>query len=152
MAVATPLRAEGEQRPAAAVRKAPVLAGTAALPALEWGWPVDTPIVVAYSDSAKGIDFSGATGLAVRAAAAGEVSYVGSSLRGYGLMVVIKHDKGYLSVYAHNHRIAVKLGQRVERGQKIAEMGNTDSKDVTLHFELRHQGRPLDPAQVLPAR
>jgi lipoprotein NlpD len=125
---------------------------SSSLPELAWTWPVDTPISQAYSETRKGVDFAGALGQPVRAAAAGVVSYVGNSLRGYGRMVVIKHDKGYLSVYAHNREILVKEGDRVERGQRVAEMGNSDSSEVVLHFELRHQGKPLDPSQILPGR
>ena len=163
VAVATPLRGEAgaatPAKPAAAAGPKPSLAlatpggpSAAALPPLDWVWPVDTPMVQPYSEATKGVDFTGALGQPVRAVANGEVSYVTNSLRGYGLMVVIRHDKGYLSVYAHNRKALVKEGQHVERGQRIAEMGSSDSKDVTLHFELRHQGRPLDPAQVFPGR
>jgi lipoprotein NlpD len=141
------------QPPAKSALPAPANgASSALLPTLEWNWPVDTPIVQPYSELRKGIDFGGALGQPVRAAAAGLVSYVGDSLRGYGRMVVLKHDKGYISVYAHNRQILVKDGDHVERGQRIAEMGNSDSNDVVLHFELRHQGRPLDPSRVLPGR
>lgn len=154
VAIATPLRPDGGRSNGAAQHPATAPAGAAngALPALEWSWPVDTPISQTYSEAAKGIDFSGAAGQPVRAAAAGEVIYVGNSLRGYGRLVVVKHDKGYSSVYAHNRQILVKEGQHVERGQRIAEMGNSDSKEVTLHFELRRLGHPLDPTQILPPR
>lgn len=161
VAVATPLRSEGSAAPARAAAASPgkpslALAApssaVAGLPALDWMWPVDTPMTQTYSESSKGVDFTGVLGQPVRAAAAGEVAYVTNSLRGYGLMVVVRHDKGYLSVYAHNRRVVVKEGQRVERGQRIAEMGSSDNKDAVLHFELRHQGRPLDPVQVFPGR
>ena len=140
--------------PGPGIAGVPSGAGTEAvnLPALDWSWPVDSPISGPYNDTRKGVDFTGALGSPVRAAAQGVVSYVGDSLRGYGRMVVLKHDKGYISVYAHNSEVLVKDGDKVLRGQKIALMGSSDSKDVVLHFELRHQGRPLDPSRILPSR
>jgi lipoprotein NlpD len=86
----------------------------------------------------------------VVASAAGKVVYSGSGLRGYGKLIIIKHNKTYLSAYAHNDRILVKEGQSVSKGQKIAEMGNTDASQVELHFEIRKFGKPVDPAQYLP--
>jgi len=80
------------------------------------------------------------------------VVYSGSGLRGYGKLVIIKHDATFLSAYAHNSNILVKEGQAVTRGQKIAEMGNTDTDQVKLHFEIRRQGKPVDPTQYLPKR
>jgi len=85
----------------------------------------------------------------VNAAATGKVIYSGSDLRGYGKLVIIKHTSNYLSVYAHNSLILVKEGQQVSRGQKIAEMGNTDSNTVNLHFEIRRQGKSVDPSKYL---
>ncbi len=84
------------------------------------------------------------------ASAAGKVVYSGSGLRGYGKLIIIKHNKTYLSAYAHNDQILVKEGQNVTKGQKIAEMGNTDASQVELHFEIRKLGKPVDPAQYLP--
>ena len=78
--------------------------------------------------------------------------YAGAGLRGYGELVIIKHNTAFLSAYAHNRKILVKEGERVSRGQKIAEMGNTDADSVKLHFEIRKQGKPVDPAQYLPKR
>ena len=78
--------------------------------------------------------------------------YAGSGLRGFGELVIVKHNATYLSAYAHNRKILVKEGQQVSRGQKIAEMGNTDSETVKLHFEIRKQGKPVDPAGYLPKR
>ena len=153
VAIATPLRSDsgsGAAPGTASGERSTKAPGP--LPLLEWSWPVNGAIAKAYSDDSKGIDLAGVLGQPVRAAASGVVSYVGNSLRGYGRMLVIKHDKGYLSVYAHNSQILVKEGDKVQRGQKVAEMGNSDSSDVVLHFELRHQGKPLDPSQVLPAR
>lgn len=119
---------------------------------IEWAWPTNGKIVGGFNDasSGKGIDISGAQGQSVMAAAPGKVIYSGSDLRGYGKLVIIKHNKTYLSVYAHNSQILVKEGQFVSRGQKIAEMGNSDSEKVKLHFEIRQQGKSVDPSKYLP--
>ncbi len=119
--------------------------------AVEWAWPIDATITQHFSVAQKGMDFSAPLGTPVRAAAAGKVSFVGSSLHGYGRMVVLKHDDGYLSVYAHNRKVLVKEGDVIRRGQVIAEMGNSDSDTVVLHFEIRHLGKAIDPVQLLPA-
>src|SRR5690606_4879597 len=100
--------------------------------------------------SAKGIDIGGNTGQAILAAAPGKVIYSGSDLRGYGRLVIIKHNDEFLSVYAHNSKILVKEGQAITRGQKIAEMGNTDADRVKLHFEIRRQGKSVNPTDFLP--
>ena len=100
----------------------------------------------------KGLNFAGKAGDPVMAAGDGKVVYAGAGLRGYGELIIIKHNATYLSAYAHNRKILVKEGQAVTRGQKIAEMGNTDSDSVKLHFEIRKQGKPVDPAQFLPKR
>jgi lipoprotein NlpD len=96
------------------------------------------------------VDISGKLGQAVVASAAGKVVYSGSGLRGYGKLVIIKHNSTYLSAYAHNDQVLVKEGQTVTKGQKIAEMGSTDSDQVKLHFEIRKFGKPVDPAKFLP--
>jgi lipoprotein NlpD len=120
--------------------------------ALEWIWPTNGKVIGTFSDtgSGKGIDIAGSQGQPVLAAAPGKVIYSGSDLRGYGKLVIIKHNKTYLSVYAHNNQILVKEGQQVSRGQKIAEMGNSDTDKVKLHFEIRQQGKSVDPAKYLP--
>jgi lipoprotein NlpD len=120
--------------------------------ALEWGMPAQGKLVAEFSRSAnrKGIDIAGTRGQAITASAAGKVVYAGSGLRGYGKLVIIKHNSTYLSAYAHNDRILVKEGQSVRKGQQIAEMGNTDADQVKLHFEIRKQGKPVDPAMYLP--
>jgi len=120
---------------------------------LDWVWPAKGKVVVGFSETAnlKGIDIAGAAGEPVIASAAGKVVYVGSGLRGYGKLVIVKHNKTWLSAYAHNREILVKEGQQVVRGQKIAEMGNTDADQVKLHFEIRRLGKPVDPARYLPA-
>jgi lipoprotein NlpD len=120
--------------------------------AIEWGMPTKGKLIGQFSESAnrKGIDIAGKLGQPILASAAGKVVYSGSGLRGYGKLIIIKHNKTYLSAYAHNDKIIVKEGQSVSRGQKIAEMGNTDSNRVELHFEVRRLGKPVDPAKYLP--
>ena len=115
-------------------------------------WPAKGKLVTGFSDTAnlKGIDIAGVAGQPVVASAAGRVVYSGSGLRGYGKLVIIKHNNTFLSAYAHNRDIVVKEGQQVARGQKIAEMGSTDTDQVKLHFELRRLGRPMDPLKYLP--
>jgi lipoprotein NlpD len=119
---------------------------------LEWGMPTSGKLVAGFSenDNRKGVDIIGQRGQAVLASAAGKVVYSGSGLRGYGKLVIIKHNKTYLSAYAHNDQILVKEGQSVTKGQKIAEMGNSDADQVKLHFEIRKFGKPVDPAKYLP--
>ena len=120
--------------------------------ALEWSMPAKGKLIGEFSESAnsKGIDIAGKLGQPVTASAPGKVVYSGSGLRGYGKLVIIKHNKTYLSAYAHNDQVLVKEGQTVTRGQKIAEMGNTDADQVKLHFEVRRFGKPVDPAKYLP--
>ncbi|NOT18120.1 MAG: peptidoglycan DD-metalloendopeptidase family protein [Sulfuriferula sp.] len=120
--------------------------------ALDWMWPTQGRMIAEFSEakSSKGIDIAGTAGQAVYAAAAGKVVYSGAGLRGYGKLVIIKHNVIYLSAYAHNQQILVKEGQVVTRGQKIAEMGNTDADQVKLHFEIRQMGKPVDPLKYLP--
>jgi lipoprotein NlpD len=100
----------------------------------------------------KGLDIAGALGDPVLAAADGRVVYVGAGLRGYGNLIIVKHNATYLTAYAHNQTLLVKEDQTVRRGQKIAEMGSSDADRVKLHFEVRRQGRPVDPARYLPPR
>lgn len=117
---------------------------------MDWAWPTKGKVIANFNEAGnKGIDIAGSNGQAVNAAAAGKVIYSGSDLRGYGKLVIIKHNPTYLSVYAHNSLILIKEGQQVSRGQKIAEMGNTDSNAVKLHFEIRRQGKSVDPSKYL---
>lgn len=119
----------------------------------QWAWPSAAAVKSAYNGSSnKGIDFGGKAGDPVQAAADGKVLYVGDALAGYGRLVIVKHSTDILSVYAHNRRILVKEGQAVKRGQKIAEMGDTGTDSVKLHFEIRKQGKPVDPLPFLPKR
>ena len=119
---------------------------------VDWVWPAKGRIVTGFSESAslKGIDIAGAAGNPVAASAVGKVVYAGTGLRGYGKLIIIKHNGAYLSAYAHNREILVKEGQQVARGQKIAEMGSTDTDQVKLHFEIRRHGKPMDPLRYLP--
>jgi lipoprotein NlpD len=118
---------------------------------VDFVWPVKGKVISAFTEATKGIDISGKKGQPVVAAAAGRVVYAGAGLRGYGKLVIIKHNNLWLSAYAHNDNIVVKEQQDVRRGQKIAEMGSTDTDQVKLHFEVRRQGKPVDPAKLLPA-
>jgi lipoprotein NlpD len=117
---------------------------------VDWIWPTRGKILGVFSESSKGIDISGNAGQAVTASANGKVVYSGAGLRGYGKLIIIKHNNTYLSAYAHNSKILVKEGQTVVKGQKIAEMGNTDASLVKLHFEIRKNGKPVDPLKHLP--
>jgi lipoprotein NlpD len=120
-----------------------------------WLWPSDGTLSARFSAAAqphKGVDFSGNTGDAVLAAKGGSVVYAGSGVRGYGNLLIVKHDASFLSAYAHNSRLLVKEGDMVDAGQKIAEMGNSGTDRIHLHFEVRRQGRPIDPLTVLPKR
>ncbi|HXE37090.1 MAG TPA: peptidoglycan DD-metalloendopeptidase family protein [Azonexus sp.] len=148
LALAPDTRVEAKPDPALSVPPAP--AGPDDVP---WLWPSSGKVVATYSEAgSKGLDFSGRAGDPVVAAGDGKVVYAGAGLRGYGELVIVKHNATFLSAYAHNRKILVKEGQQVSRGQKIAEMGNTDADSVKLHFEIRKQGKPVDPAQYLPKR
>ena len=118
-----------------------------------WIWPASGKMIGTFSENgSKGIDIAGKAGDPVIAVGDGKIVYSGTGLRGYGKLVIIKHNNTYLSAYAHNQNILVKEGQSVKKGQRIAEMGNTDADQVKLHFEIRRQGKPVDPMKYLPAR
>jgi lipoprotein NlpD len=120
---------------------------------INWAWPTANKTATPFSEgSTKGIDFDGAVGDSVLAAASGKVTLVTNSLRGYGNLIVVKHNTTYLSVYAHNSKMLVTEGQAVSKGQKIAEIGSSDSDHPNLHFEIRREGKPVDPTKYLPAR
>ena len=119
---------------------------------IAWIWPADGKVVGTFSEGRRGIDIAGKLGQPVVAAGAGKVLYAGSGIRGYGNLVIVKHSNNLLSAYAHNKTIFVKEDQTVAKGQKIAEMGNSDSDSVKLHFEIRQQGKPVDPSKFLPSR
>lgn len=119
---------------------------------LNFLWPSNGPVLANFDDPKnKGLDLGGKAGDPVLAAADGRVVYAGAGLRGYGNLIILKHNNVYLTAYAHNQTLLVKEDQAVKRGQKIAEMGNTDADQVKLHFEIRRQGKPVDPARYLPA-
>ena len=117
---------------------------------IDWIWPTDGKLLEGFSDKSKGVRISGVVGQPVLASAAGQVVYSGSGLRGYGKLLIIKHNNTYLSAYAHNSKILVQEGETVTKGQKIAEMGNSDTDSVKLHFEIRKNGKPVDPLKFLP--
>jgi lipoprotein NlpD len=120
---------------------------------LSWMWPATGKIVATFDEGkSKGIDIAGKLGQQVVAAGAGKVMYAGAGIRGYGNLVIVKHSNSLLSAYAHNKAIVVKEGDTVSKGQVIAEMGDTDADSVKLHFEIRQQGKPVDPTRFLPSR
>jgi lipoprotein NlpD len=120
---------------------------------LAWQWPAAGPLLSGFEEGkVKGLTIAGKAGDPVLAAAEGKVVYAGSGLRGYGNLVILKHNNTFLTAYAHNQALLVKEDQTVKRGQKIAEMGSTDAERVQLHFEIRRQGKPIDPARLLPPR
>jgi len=120
---------------------------------LTWSWPAKGKLIARFSAKSpanKGIDIGGSLGESVTAAAAGSVVYAGSGLLGYGNLVIIKHNEQFLSAYAHNKRLLVKENQPVKAGQSIAEIGSSGTDKVKLHFEIRHQGKPVNPMLYLP--
>lgn len=118
-----------------------------------WIWPAQGKLIAGFDEvKNKGFDIDGKSGDAILASADGRVVYAGSSLRGYGNLIILKHNNTFLTAYAHNQTLMVREDQTVKKGQKIAEMGNSDADRVKLHFEIRRQGKPVDPAKYLPAR
>ena len=119
---------------------------------IDWIWPATGKLISGFSETAnlKGIDIGGKAGQPIVASASGKVVYAGTGLRGYGKLIIVKHNATFLSAYAHNREITVKEGQQVTKGQKIAEMGDTDADQVKLHFEIRRLGKPVDPTKFLP--
>lgn len=118
-------------------------------PGIRLSWPAKGKVTDEFSDKNKGIDIAGKVGEPIQAASDGNVVYAGNSLRGYGNLIIIKHDNTYLTAYAHNSKLLVKEGDNVRKGQKIAEMGDTDSNSPKLHFELRVNGKPVNPTPYL---
>ncbi|MDP3137685.1 MAG: peptidoglycan DD-metalloendopeptidase family protein [Burkholderiaceae bacterium] len=151
---ATPtLAASAAARPASP--SAPAAAAAPASPDDEvaWIWPASGSVIAGFDEARnKGIDLAGRAGEPVVASADGRVVYAGSGLRGYGNLIILKHNNTYLTAYAHNQTLLVKEDQSVRKGQKIAEMGNSDADQVKLHFEIRRQGKPVDPTRYLPPR
>lgn len=139
--------------PATQTRVEPRPGGPVADGGLSWIWPSGGRVIAAYVEgSSKGIDIEGRIGEAVLAAEAGKVTYAGSGIRGYGNLIIVQHAGGLISVYAHNSKLLAKEEQQVARGQKIAELGDSDTDQAKLHFEIRKQGKPLDPLKLLPPR
>jgi lipoprotein NlpD len=131
---------------------APVVAANAD-EEMGWIWPTNGVVLAGFDEvKNKGLDIGGAAGDPVLAAADGRVVYVGAGLRGYGNLIILKHNNTYLTAYAHNQTLLIKEDQSVRKGQKIAEMGSSDTDRVKLHFEVRRQGKPVDPVKYLPAR
>ncbi|PHM35715.1 lipoprotein NlpD [Xenorhabdus innexi] len=127
----------------------------ASRPINNWRWPAEGKILEGFSDSQggnKGIDIAGNRGQPVFATASGKVVYAGNALRGYGNLIIIKHDDDYLSAYAHNDTMLVREQQDVQAGQKIATMGSTGTSSVRLHFEIRYKGKSVNPLRYLPQR
>ncbi len=142
-----------------ATTSAPVLMPAAPKPTpdtlsgIEWAWPVNGAVLERFDETRnKGIDIAGKAGDAVLASADGKVVYVGNGLRGYGNLVIVKHNDDFISAYAHNSKLLVQLHEAVRRGQKIAEMGSSDADRSKLHFEIRREGKPDDPLKYLPER
>lgn len=163
VAIASPVSPTGVvTRPVTSSGTAPAVMTTISKPqpelagvdeALDWSWPVNGPVLAGFDEvKNKGLDLGGAAGESVLAAADGKVVYVGEGLRGYGKLIILKHNNTYLTAYAHNQALLVKEDQSVRKGQKIAEMGSSDTDRVKLHFEVRRQGKPVDPAKFLPTR
>ncbi len=152
--------AEHAPGPQSAARRAPVRASRSGprrtvRDALEWGWPAAGPLLRRFDGDGpgkKGISIGGRPGAEVRAAADGRVVYSGSGLIGYGKLIIIKHNKKYLSAYGHNRKVLVEEGEDVRKGQRIAELGSTGSEQPMVHFEIRRDGKPTDPLRYLPPR
>lgn len=162
-ATATPIAAgtakpvaSSASTPAVAAAPASAVASSTTAPGEEdlgWIWPGGGPVLAGFDESKnKGLDIGGAAGDAVLASLDGKVVYAGAGLRGYGNLIILKHNNTYLTAYAHNQTLLVKEDQSVKKGQKIAEMGNSDADRVKLHFEVRRQGKPVDPVKYLPSR
>ena len=154
--VTTP-SAAASPMPAASAPTQPVTPVTPAAPsaaedAISFQWPARGNLISGFDESKnKGLDIGGKVGDPVLAAADGRVVYAGAGLRGYGNLIILKHNNTYLTAYAHNQTLLVKEDQVIKRGQKIAEMGNSDADQVKLHFEVRRQGKPVDPMRYLSA-
>ncbi|KVC98318.1 peptidoglycan DD-metalloendopeptidase family protein [Burkholderia ubonensis] len=143
----------GRSRPAPSAPSAATQSPVKPATSIALIWPAAGNVVRTFDGAkSKGIDIANSAGTAVNAAAPGVVVYAGNGLRGYGNLIILKHNADYLTAYAHNRALLVKEGQSVTQGQTIAEMGNTDSDRVALHFELRYGGRSIDPSRYLPAR
>lgn len=119
---------------------------------IQWGWPASGRIIQSFNTNTKGIDIAGAAGEPVYAAANGKVMYAGNGVRGLGNLILLGHDNGFITAYAHNQSLLVKTGQQVRKGAKIALIGQTDTTSPRLHFEIRRKGTPVNPLSYLPVR
>lgn len=138
-----------------ATKQTPLASRTQTVARVNWRWPHPGTIIAKYSSSGKvnkGIDIAGKAGDAVRAAASGNVVYAGNGLLGYGNLIIVNHNEHYLSAYAHNRKILVQEGEDVKAGQIIAELGSSGAERSKLHFEIRKDGNPVNPAHYLPPR
>ncbi len=156
-ASSTPAQAASAAKPATAPAAAAAAASPTPAPTgdedIAWIWPAQGAMLAGFDEAKnKGLDIAGKPGDAVMASADGRVVYAGAGLRGYGNLIILKHNNTFLTAYAHNQTLLVKEDQSVKKGQKIAEMGNSDADRVKLHFEIRRQGKPVDPAKYLPAK
>ena len=149
----TEAKTEARPEPKPEVKPEPEPAAATGPDDVAWQWPSSGKVILPFTEMGnKGVDIGGKPGDPVLAAADGKVVYVGTGIRGFGQLLIVKHNATFLSAYAHNRKMLVSEGQQVTRGQKIAEMGNTDSDIVKLHFEIRKQGKPIDPLVYLPKR
>ena len=119
---------------------------------VSWDWPAKGKIIQGFNSNTKGIDIAGTVGDPVVAAASGKVMYAGNGVRGLGNLILLGHDKGFITAYAHNQKLLVKTGQTVKKGAKIATIGQTDTTSPRLHFEIRRSGTPVNPLSYLPSR
>lgn len=148
--IVRPVTASGDQSPMATGSSKSAVAIDDGLGFI---WPANGALIGGFDESKnKGLDIAGRSGDAVLASAEGHVVYAGAGLRGYGNLIILKHNNTFLTAYAHNQRLLVKEDQKVRKGEKIAEMGSTDTDRVKLHFEVRRQGKPVDPTRYLPSR
>jgi lipoprotein NlpD len=146
--IVRPVSASGDQSPMVSGAKS-----AATDESLGFIWPANGTLISGFDEvKNKGLDIAGRAGDAVLASAEGHVVYAGAGLRGYGNLIILKHNNTFLTAYAHNQKLLVKEDQKVRKGEKIAEMGSTDTDRVKLHFEVRRQGKPVDPAKFLPYR
>ncbi len=156
--VLPPLSAPPARPVSAASAPAPAAVASSSQPAngedeIAWIWPAQGKLIAGFDEAKnKGYDIDGKAGDPIIASGDGRVVYAGAGLRGYGNLIILKHNNTYLTAYAHNQTLLVKEDQTVKKGQKIAEMGSSDADRVKLHFEIRRQGKPVDPAKYLPAR
>ncbi|OEY67810.1 peptidoglycan DD-metalloendopeptidase family protein [Marinobacter sp. X15-166B] len=156
--VSAPAQSAPASRPAASRRPAKAVPSTPrpqVVSRIEWQWPHVGTVLAGFSTAGKvnkGIDIAGKPGDAIKAAASGNVVYAGNGLLGYGNLVIVNHNEHYLSAYAHNRKILVQEGDNVKAGQVIAELGSSGADKPKLHFEIRKNGNPVNPAHYLPAR